>query len=247
MEKSRIISEKNVKEKIEGELKPYIEMLEEGIKDLKNSVIHFEDFDKRFKKGLEEGKMSEIELKQKLFVDEFFDTSIKETLPKDFQHYNLQDNPMNIKFLSELFTKGESCLPIVNLGEVSMLFNKMKESLAFLDIGLKIVGEKDPSNLIRNKIISDLSGIVDLMGQTDVMIKMNTNMLKAMADIDDYIKVFVLRNYGHVLMRHKQHEEEGKDYIKKADDLDRVYPYWSERKMSLFTPVPPHEPLEKTI
>lgn len=188
--------------------------------------------------------MSKIELKQKLFVDEFFDTEIKETLSKDFQHYNLQDNQFNQKFVSELFQRGESCLPLSNLGEISLIFNKMKEALAFLDVGLKVVGERDPTNLIRCKIITDLSGIVDLMGQTDMTIKMNKNLLETLKNVDDYVKVFVLRNYGHVLLRHKEHEEEGKRLIHEADDLDRNYPYWAERKLGLFTPMVPHEPLE---
>lgn len=247
MEKSRSVNNDNVKEKLEGELKPYVELFEEGIKDLKNSVIQFESFDTRFDKKAHKSQMSQIELKQRNFIHEFFDTEIKETLSKEFQHYNLQDNQINMKFINELFTKGESCLPLANLGEISLIFNKMKEALAFLDIALKLVAEKDPTNLIRNKIISDLSGIVDLMGQTDMMIKMNTNLIKGMDKVEDYIKVFVLRNYGHLLMRHKQHEEEGKGIVHKADELDKNYPYWAERKMCLFTPIPPHEPLEEPI
>lgn len=183
----------------------------------------------------------------KLFAEEFFDTSIKETLSKDFQHYDLKDNQMNVKFVSETFTKPQSCLPMANLGEVSLIFNKMKEAMAFLDIALKLVGGKDPQNLISYKIISDLSGIVDIMGQTDMMIKMNQNLFKNFDHIDDYIKVFVYRNYGHLLMRHKEHQEEGKRYVHKADDLDRNYPYWAERKLCLFTPMIPHEPLENPL
>lgn len=247
MEKGRDIKPDDPKHKVEAIMGPFIEMFEDGIKNLKNAVKEFESFNTKFDQVVEEGKMSQIELKQKLFVEEFFNTSIKETLNGDFKQYDLQDNEFNVKFINELFTKNESCLPLTNLGEISLIFNKAKEALAFLDIALKIVGERDPTNLIKNKIITELSSIVDLMGQTDMMVKMNTGMIRAMKDIDDYVKVFVLRNYGHMLTRHKQHEQEGKDLIHQADELDKKYPYWSERKLSLFTPMPPHEPLETPL
>lgn len=249
MEKTREISQSGEgdRNQVELQIQQYADVFEQGIKDIKNSVIDFEEFDTRFEKGMDEGKLSQIELKMKLFVDEFFDTGIRETVSKDFQYYDLKDNQMNVKFVSDLFRKSESCLPIANLGEISLIFNKMKEAMAFLDIALKIVGEKDPNNLISNKIISDLSGIVDLMGQTDMMIKMNSNLLKGMRNVDDYIKVLVLRNYGHLLTRHKEHQDEGKKYIQEADDLDRDHPYWAERKLCLFTPTIPHEPLEKPM
>ena len=154
---------------------------------------------------------------------------------------------MNSKFIQELFTKAESYLPIANLGEVSLIFNKMKEALAFLDVSLKIMTEKDPHNLLRNKIISDLSVLVDLMGQTEMTIKMNNTLLNGLREVDDYVKVFVLRNYGHILSRHKQHLEQAKKHMHDADELDKKYPYWSERKMCLFTPLLPHEPLENPL
>lgn len=183
----------------------------------------------------------------KLFTEELFDTKIKETLSKDFQHYDLKDNHMNAKFVSECFLKPESCLPLANLGEISLIFNKMKEAMAFFDVGLKLIGAKDPQNLLSQKVISDLSGIIDLMGQTDMTIKMNQNLIKNLENVDDYIKVFVYRNYGHLLMRHKEHEEEGKRYVHKADELDKNFPYWAERKLGLFTPLIPHQPLEEPL
>ena len=247
MEKSRTIDKNQPRDRIQSQLKPYTKLLEQGIKDLKQSVIEFESFHDRFNKELKEGKITQIKLKQTLFVNEFFNTEIKETLPSEFEHYNLQDNQFNSKFLSELFQKGESCLPLSNLGEISMIFGKMKEALAYLDISLKVTTSKDPTNLIKHKIIAELSGIVDLMGQTNMMVKMNSNTIQTIKDVDDYIKVFVLRHFGYLLMRHKQHEEEGKEYVDKADSLEVNYPYWSERKMSLFTPMIPHEPLEQTL
>ncbi|CAI2367882.1 unnamed protein product [Moneuplotes crassus] len=248
MEKTKEISQSGEedKSKIEAEVKKYVDTFEQGIKDLKKAVLAFENFDERFM-NKEDGDLSQVDLKMKLFVQEFFDTEIKETLSKDFQHYDLRDNQMNTKFVSEAFEQGESTLPLANLGEISLIFNKIKEAMAFFDISLKLVGEKDPQNLISNKIVSDLSGIVDLMGQTDMTIKMNQNILRGLEKTDDYIKVFVLRNYGHILARHKEHKEEGDRYIKKADDLDRKFPYWAERKLGLFTPIVPHEPLENPL
>jgi hypothetical protein len=141
----------------------------------------------------------------------------------------------------------QSCLPLSNLGEISLLFNKMKEAMAWYDISLKIIVEKDRQNLLSNKLISDLSGIVDLMGQTDMCIKMNKNVLGHLEGTNDYIKVFVLRNFGHILARHKEHKDEGMRYIKQADDLDKTFPYWAERKLNLFIPTVPHEPLEAPL
>lgn len=250
MEKTKEISQDESLERaqIEAEIRKFSTILEQGIKDLKNSVKSFEKFENRFGQG--EGmvrELSQVDLKMKLFVEEFFDTGLKETLSKDFSHYDLKDNQMNMKFISELFQKSECTLPIANLGEISLIFNKLKEAMAFFDVSLKLVGDKDPSNLISNKIVSDLSGIIDLMGQTDMTIKMNKNILKGLENTNDYIKVFVLRNFGHILARHKEHKEEGDRYIKQADELDRKFPYWAERKLGLFTPMIPLEPLEDPL
>jgi len=219
------------KAKMEKVIQPYVDIFEQGIKDLKNSVIEFEDFHTRFPKDKPDGDMSQLDLKMKLFIDEFCDTNIKETLSKDFKTYDLRDNQMNVKFIEDLFTKAECTLPMANLGEVSLIFNKMKEAMAFFDVALKVSSSKDPSNLITNKIVSDLSGLVDVMGQTDMMIKMNNNLIKNLKGIDDYVKVFVLRNYGHILCRHKEHLQDGKARIHEADELDKNYPYWAERKL----------------
>ena len=159
MEKTREIGEMKISDENKSqEAKKYVPTLEQGIKDLKNSVLQFEDFGGRLFPDFEKsGKLNEVQMKQKLFIDEFFNTEIKETLPQNFSHYDLHDNHMNTKFLIELFTKAESFLPIANLGEISLIFNKMKEAVALLDVSLKVIVERDPGNLIRNKIISDLS------------------------------------------------------------------------------------------
>lgn len=249
MEKTREIGEMKISDENKSqEAKKYVPTLEQGIKDLKNSVLQFEDFGGRLFPDFEKsGKLNEVQMKQKLFIDEFFNTEIKETLPQNFSHYDLHDNHMNTKFLIELFTKAESFLPIANLGEISLIFNKMKEAVALLDVSLKVIVERDPGNLIRNKIISDLSWLIDLMGQTEMTIKMNNTLINGLREVDDYVKVFVLRNYGHILSKHKQHQEEAKRHMHDADELDKNFPYWSERKMCLFTPLVPHEPLETPL
>lgn len=245
-EKSRKLEEdKNTAKNNKGEADECIAILEDGIKDIKNSIIHFEEFHERYSD--EKMGADKVKAQQKMFIDEFFDTNIRETLPNDFKHYNLHSHKENNKMVLDVFTKAESCMPLANLGEICLAFTKMKEGLAFLDIALKLVTERDQYNLIRSKLISDIAGVIEVMGQTEMMIKMNKSLLENIADFDDYIKVFVLRNYGHLLTRHKEHEEEGKKYIHEADELDRKYPYWSERKMSLFTPKVPHEPLEKLL
>ena len=43
-------------------------------------------------------------VKQKAFIDEFFDASNgREILPKDFKQYDLKNNAYNEKFLTDLF------------------------------------------------------------------------------------------------------------------------------------------------
>jgi hypothetical protein len=103
MEKSKELSESGEEDrpKLEKAMQPFIKVFEQGIKDLKNSVLDFEKFDQRLSANTEDGKLSQVDLKMKLFVEEFFDTEIRETLSKDFQHYDLKDNEMNNKFISE--------------------------------------------------------------------------------------------------------------------------------------------------
>jgi tetratricopeptide (TPR) repeat protein len=247
MEMSKELNLEGNSGKSQEELQQYIKTFEDGIKDLKNSVKVFEDFEAKFKPGLEKGELSVVQMKQKLFVDEFFDTSIKETLIQDYKNYDLKDNAINEKMIGEIFEKGESALPISNLAEISVLFNKLKEALALFDVSLKIVSNKEPDNLLRFKLVSYLAAIVNYMGHKDQFIKMNASLLKGLEGIDDFCKVFILRNYGHILTQHKEHKEEGEDYMNQANELAKNYPYWAERKMALFTPVLPDEHIETPL
>lgn len=52
-------------------------------------------------------------LKQKIFVDEFFDATAKDILPVGgIKSYDLKNHQYNEKFLEGVFTKSESTLPV---------------------------------------------------------------------------------------------------------------------------------------
>lgn len=54
---------------------------------------------------------------------------------------------------------------------------------------------------------------------------------------ESYELVFAMRNYGYLLAKNDETRMEGNDYIKKAEELQTSFPFWSERKMGLFVPV----------
>lgn len=92
-----------------GEIMKHFEV---GIQNLKNSVCYFEKFKERFaaldssndSAPLNESEISIGMVKQKAFIDEFFDASNgREILPKDFKQYDLKNNAYNEKFLTDLF------------------------------------------------------------------------------------------------------------------------------------------------
>lgn len=56
-------------------------------------------------------------------------------------------------------------------------------------------------------------------------------------DIEVYEKVFCMRNYGYTIVQSEELKLEGQDYIKKADELERQFPYWSQRKLHFFVPI----------
>ena len=67
------------------------------------------------------------------------------------------------------------------------------------------------------------------------MRRMFDQILKSIAEIDNYIKVLVLTQYGNTLIQHEKYKHEGEDCLVKANELN-TYPYWSERALSLFIP-----------
>ena len=54
--------------------------------------------------------------------------------------------------------------------------------------------------------------------------------------MDCYEKVFATRNYGYLLTKEDATRLEGRDLIQKAEDMQKSFPYWAERKMGLFVP-----------
>ena len=65
--------------------------------------------------------MSLEKLKQKVFVDEFFDINSKDIIPKDHKSYDMKNHQYNEKFLAALFSRSESTLPIQNMGEMAFI------------------------------------------------------------------------------------------------------------------------------
>jgi hypothetical protein len=61
-------------------------------------------------------------------------------------------------------------------------------------------------------------------------------VFKALEEHECYEKVFATRNYGYLLAQKEATRLEGNDHIKKADELQKFFPYWAERQMSLFAP-----------
>ena len=61
-------------------------------------------------------------VKQKLFVDELFDTSKRgEIAPEEIKSYDLKAHMENETFLKDLFRAPPSILPIQNLGEMAFI------------------------------------------------------------------------------------------------------------------------------
>ena len=217
---------------------------DKGIRNLKLSVRTFEGFDSRFADlDSAETKTQEVsleKLKQKVFVDEFFDPSAKDIIPKDHKSYDMKNHQYNEKFLAALFTRSESTLPIQNMGEMAFIIQKYKESFSILDIALKLykVGPNaDPTNTLKYKVLSLLGSLLDTQQDHQSVAKINQTIFKSLEHVDCYEKVFALRNYGYLLARNEETRHEGKDYIEQAETLEVRFPYWSERKMNLFVPV----------
>lgn len=111
MQPGQVSSEKGALDKI-GEILGHFDR---GMRNLKKSVITFEDFETRFKELSGAQASTEVSLemvKQKMFVDEFFDPTHKEILPKETKSYDIKNHPFNEKLLQGVFLRGESVLPI---------------------------------------------------------------------------------------------------------------------------------------
>jgi hypothetical protein len=102
-------------------------------------------------------------LKHKVFVDEFFDPTARDILPKDIKSYDMKNHQYNEKFLASLITRAETTLPIQNLGEMAYIIQKYKEAFNLLDIALKLykVGPGDKGNTLKYKVMSLLGSLLD--------------------------------------------------------------------------------------
>ena len=194
--------------------------MENSIKNLKRSVLEFEQIEQRLK-GFESNPNVNIsDVNTKLFFDEFFDTSTKDVLPPEFKQYDLMQNAANEEFLASAFKNPPVIMPIQNLGEIAFILGKMKEAMALLDISLKLYKIIDPENLLKFKNLTLLGAILDQQNQTPLMHNIFKSMLKQLENVDGtetYEKLFVIRNYGYLLARNEQTKLEGEDYIKRAD------------------------------
>lgn len=87
-------------------LKPIIESFEESVYNLKMSIHAFEQFDTRFAPITNPNEqVKEVEysmVKQKIFIDEFFDLKIGtgQVIPQDPKNYDMKNNHANEKFLA---------------------------------------------------------------------------------------------------------------------------------------------------
>lgn len=96
---------------------------------------------------------------------------------------------------------------------MSFVTGKYQDSLILNDMSIQVLKEKDPGNILKFKILSQLGATLNFMNQTDYMRDMFKSVLEQSNKIDHYIKVHVLRTYGYTLYRHEKFRKEGEDYI----------------------------------
>ena len=181
-----------------------------------------------------------IEIQLKLFVQEFFNTESNEIVKDGFTSYDLMQNAHNETFLKSCFGNPPTILPIQNLGEIAFILQKPKEAMALLDISLKLYKKIDPDNILKFKNLALLGAILEQQGQQQITVQMYQTIFKQLDEYPDdqcYLKVFAKRNYGFLLAKDEATRLEGNDYIQQAEQLQKLYPQWSERKLNLFVPV----------
>ena len=111
-----------------------------------------------------------------------------------------------------------------------------KDAFAFLDVALKLYKNHDMHNLLKFKVLTLLASLLESQGDTQSMERIQQTIFKQLEPVDCYEKVFATRNYGYLLAKSDQTRLEGQDLINKADEMQKAFPYWSERKMGLFVP-----------
>ena len=176
-------------------------------------------------------------VKQKLFTDEFFSLEPPgEILPQAIKHYDLKANAANEQLLQQAFTVPASILPIQNLGEIAFIMQKYRDGFALLDMSLKMYKLFDGHNLLKFKCMTMLGSLLESQGDTLSMQRIHEAVFRQLDKVDCYEKVFATRNYGYLLAKHDATRLEGQDQIKKAEQMQQGFPYWSERRMGLFVP-----------
>ena len=176
-------------------------------------------------------------IKSKLLSDEFFNLEPPgELLPSDFKHYDLKQNAANETLLKTAIKSSQTILPIQNLGEVAFVMQRYKDSFAFLDMALKLYKIHDMRNLLKFKVLTLLGSLLESQGDVNSMERIHSTIFKQLDQVECFEKVFATRNYGYLLAKHDKTRLEGQDLIKKAEEMQMAYPYWSERKMGLFVP-----------
>ena len=102
------------------------------------------------------------QIKQKVFVDEFFSLEpAGEILPKEIKHYDLKANMANEQLLQQTFAVPASILPIQNLGEIAFIMQKYRDAFALLDMSLKMYKLHDTSNLLKYKCMTMLGSLLE--------------------------------------------------------------------------------------
>lgn len=236
-------------------IQPVIDNYEAAVYNLKKSVRAFEVFDLAFEEikdkdsstleneivqadgGEKAAKVPIALIKAKLLSDEFFNLEpAGELLPKNFKQYDLKQNAANEQLLKTTIKSSQSILPIQNLGEVAFVMQRFKDSFAFLDMSLKLYKVHDMHNLLKFKVLTLLGSLLESQGDTESMARIHDTIFKQIENVPCYENVFATRNYGYLLAKSDATRLEGQDLIKKADELQKGFPYWSERKMTLFVP-----------
>lgn len=131
-----------------------------------------------------------------------------------------------------------SILPLQNLGEIAHIMQRRKEAFTLLDMCIKLYKSLDWQNLLKFKALTMLGSLLESQGDIVSMRKMHETIFKGLEKATDcYELVFVTRNYGYLLAKNDETRLEGQDYIKQAEEMQKAFPYWSERKMGLFVPI----------
>jgi sulfur relay (sulfurtransferase) DsrF/TusC family protein len=126
------------------------------------------------------------------------------------------------------------------LGEIAYILQRPKEAFALLDISLKLYKNIDPENILKYKNLALLGGLLSQQNQNSMMQNIYKSIFKSLEKFEPetcFEKVFALKKYGFLLARSEETRLEGNDYIKKAEQMEKLHPYWAERKMNLFVPV----------